>query len=106
MRESKIEKYLADQIKLLGGTCEKFTTPNRRGPPDRLVCWKKDALWLCKWDEYASQRAEFIETKALGGKLTVLQQRDHARRRAMGFTVHVIWDMPGAETYLRSRGKK
>ncbi len=103
MREAKIESYLVEQIHLLGGTAEKFVSVGKRGAPDRLVCWGRapgdytgfpPPVWV-----------EFIETKAPGGKLSVPQIRDHAKRRAMGFLVHVIWTMEQAEEYLRSRGK-
>ena len=31
---------------------------------------------------------------------------DHARRRAFGFQVHVLWTMEQAEVYLKLRGKR
>lgn len=97
MRESKIEGYLRREIAKLDGWMEKHTSPGTKGPPDNLVMWN---IW--PYPNYI----EFIETKAPGGKPTVLQQRDHARRRAMGFQVHVIASMQAAEEYLKSRGKK
>ena len=107
MRESKIESYLRTEIQKLGGTAEKFTSPGVRGKPDQLVAWGRAP------GDYAGfpppVRVEFIETKRPkneGGRLSVLQKKDHERRRAMGFQVHVIWDMAGAETYLKSRGKR
>ena len=71
------------------------------GPEHASKCVESD-LYRGEW----SPTTEFIETKAPGGRLSVLQARDHARRRAMGFLVHVIWNMDLAEAYLRSRGKK
>ncbi len=103
--ESKIEGYLRAEIALLGGWMEKHTSPGTKGPPDNLVMWPavdtRDGLALT-----VGERAEFIETKAPGGRLRVLQKRDHERRRKMGFQVHVIWNMEQAEMYLRARGKK
>ncbi len=49
---------------------------------------------------------EFIEFKAPGKTTRRLQEIDHAKRRKMGFDVHVIHTMEQAEAYLRSRGKK
>lgn len=112
--ESKIEGYLRREIAKLGGACEKFVSPGVRGRPDNIVMWPAN-----HWNGFHPQSnfgtihtsrsqpfTEFIETKAPGGKPTVLQAKDHARRRAMGFTVHVIATMEAAEEYLRSRGKK
>lgn len=116
--ESKIEKYLRAEIAKLGGWCEKHTSPGTRGVPDNIVMWHSgDEDWPVGFiyacasigsSHFTSQRpvVEFIETKAPDGKLTVLQAKDHERRRAMGFTVHVIATMEAAEAYLRSRGKK
>lgn len=114
LRESKIEKYLRAEIAKLGGWMEKHTSPGTRGVPDNIVLWPAN-----HWNGFHQQSnfgtihtsrsqpfTEFIETKAPGGKPTVLQARDHERRRAMGFTVHVIATEEAAEEYLRSRGKK
>lgn len=98
MRESKIESYLRSEVAKLGGWCEKHTSPGTKGPPDNLVMWPDY--------RHCYPRVEFIETKAPNGKLTVLQARDHERRRKMGFKVHVIHTMELAEAYLKSRGKK
>jgi hypothetical protein len=107
MRESKIEGYLRAEIAKLGGWMEKHVSPGTRGPPDNIVMWgalHKNAYVI--GFGVALPLVEFIETKAPGGELSVLQQRDHERRRAMGFQVHVIWTMEQAEAYLKSRGKR
>ncbi len=105
--ESKIEKYLRTEIALLGGWMEKHVSPGTKGPPDNLVMWGPDnALELSGYPTSYVPLFEFIETKAPGGRLSVLQRRDHKRRREMGFTVHVIWNFEQAESYLHSRGKK
>jgi hypothetical protein len=98
VRESKIEGYLRAEIAKLGGWMEKHVSPGTRGPPDNIVMWPSTPFQI--------EDIEFIETKAPGGELSVLQQRDHERRRAMGFQVHVIWTMELAEAYLKSRGKR
>ncbi len=107
MRESKIEKYLRSEVAQLGGWMEKHTSPGTKGPPDNLVMWHVDSWNSNPGTNFASHPlAEFIETKTPGGKPTVLQARDHERRRAMGFTVHVIGSMDQANEYLKMRGKK
>lgn len=75
--ERDIEKALVKRIKALGGECEKFTSPARRGCPDRIVT-------------LPGGRVEFAECKRAGQKPTEKQNRDHERRRALGCTVHVI----------------
>ncbi len=86
MRESAIEKALVERVKALGGMCEKFTSPSRRGVPDRIVT-------------LPGGRVVFVELKATGGKLSVLQQRDHARRRALGCAVFVIDSLEVANAF-------
>lgn len=86
MRESVIEKALVERVKALGGMCEKFTSPSRRGVPDRIVT-------------LPGGKIVFVELKATGGKLSVLQQRDHARRRALGCSVLVIDSLESANAF-------
>lgn len=103
MRESKIETALRLGVEALGGTCEKFTSPGKRGVPDRLVCWPID-LEMSAFRP--AQRVEFVETKAPLGRLESWQERDHERRLAMGFNVWVLWNLEEVERYLRMRGKR
>lgn len=86
MRESTIEKALVERVKALGGMCEKFTSPSRRGVPDRLVTLPGGIL-------------VFVELKAPGKALSVLQERDHARRRALGCSVFVIDSLEAAHAF-------
>lgn len=77
MRESLIERALVQRVKDLGGLCDKFTSPGRRGVPDRVVT-------------LPGNRVIWVELKAPGKQPTPLQQRDHDRRRALGCDVRVI----------------
>lgn len=77
MRERVIEKKLRIAIEQLGGTCEKFVSPGKRGVPDRLCSLRNGKLF-------------FVETKAPRKGPTAAQKRDHARRRARGFNVYVV----------------
>lgn len=77
MREREIEAALVARVESLGGLCEKFTSPSRRGVPDR-ICWMPGG------------RVVLVECKAPGARPTRLQHRDHERRRALGFDVRVI----------------
>ena len=41
MIESKIEKYLFDEIKKVNGMCLKWVSPGNKGVPDRIVFLNK-----------------------------------------------------------------
>ena len=75
MLESKIEVYLIKRCKEIGALCDKFTSPQRRSVPDRLITFNGRVL--------------FVELKATGKKPTEAQVRDHERRRAAG--AEVVW---------------
>ena len=77
MLEKTIEKALVNKVKALGGIAEKFTSPNRRSVPDRIVT-------------LPGGRIIFVELKAPGKKPTEAQARDHERRRDLGCDVRVI----------------
>jgi hypothetical protein len=80
MLERDIEKAFVKRVKSLGGMAEKFTSPNRRSVPDRLVTLPDGKII-------------FVELKRPGGKPTDAQRRDHERRRALGCDVRVIDSM-------------
>ena len=77
MLEKQIEAALVARVKALNGTAEKFTSPNRRSVPDRLVT-------------LPGGRVIFCEVKRPGGKPTDAQLRDHEKRRLLGADVRVI----------------
>jgi len=77
MLERVIEAHLVERVKDAGGIAYKFTSPQRRSVPDRLVLLPEG-------------RIEFVETKATGCKPTPMQVREHERLRALGFIVKVI----------------
>ena len=86
MREKQIEQALVYRVKALGGTCEKFVSHGRRAVPDRIVTLPGGKIF-------------FVELKATGNKPTGAQQRDHARRRALGCDVRVIDNMDDANAF-------
>ena len=77
MRESVIEAHFAKRMRDIGGEAYKFTSPQRRSVPDRLVL-------------LPGGRVFFAELKATGAKPTEAQTREHERLRALGFAVLVI----------------
>ena len=75
--ERVIEAHLVKRVKEAGGVAYKFTSPQRRSVPDRLVLMPGGKIW-------------FAELKATGARPTAAQHREHERLRAMGFVVEVI----------------
>lgn len=86
MLEKDIESALCARVKSIGGLCEKFVSPGRRSVPDRIVTLPGGVI-------------VFVEVKAPGKKPTDLQERDHARRKALGCRVVVIDSMENANAF-------
>jgi hypothetical protein len=78
------------EVAKAGGTAEKFISAGRRDVPDRIVTWISPLL-------------DFVELKAPGEKPTPGQLRDHARRRARGYSVLVIDSKEGVDLYVKAR---
>ena len=86
MRESDVEEYLCSEVLRIGGLCEKFTSPQRRGVPDRLVTYKA--------------RMIPVELKKPDEKPTPAQLRDHARRLRQGVQVHVLTTTDAVDAFI------
>ena len=86
MLEKTIEAALVKRVKALGGMAEKFTSPNKRSVPDRIVTLPGGVII-------------FVELKAPGKLPTELQQRDHDIRRALGCDVRVIDSIEGCNAF-------
>lgn len=123
MLEKHIEAHLVKRVKEHGGIAYKFTSPQRRSVPDRLVLRNgmdnavqrlKSLIDVAGFsgiydrvEEVGRVRLEqevrgivadmvaFIELKAPGKHPTPLQLREHARLRELGFLVLVL-DTKGA----------
>ena len=92
VRESNIEQYFCKQVQRLGGQAYKFTSPNRRAVPDRLIVLP-----------YISPM--FVECKAPGKALSPAQTRECNSLRILGQSVFVI-DSKEQADYLISTFKK
>lgn len=77
MLEKTVEKYLVKRVEALGGTAYKFTSPQRRNVPDRLVVFPGNLIF-------------FVEVKAPGKKPTDGQLREHKRLQEKGARVYVV----------------
>ena len=92
MRESTVEKRLKRGVEALGGLCEKFVSPGKRSVPDRLV-------------SLPGGRIVFVELKAPKKEPTPLQEKDHKRRRTLGFDVRVIDTVEKVDEFLEEIAK-
>ena len=92
VRESSIENYFCKQVRQLGGQAYKFTSPNRRAVPDRLIVLPYVAPM-------------FVECKAPGKTLTPAQVRECDSLKKLGQSVFVISSKEQAD-YLISTFKK
>lgn len=85
--ESQVEVYLVKQIEEAGGECWKWTSPARRGIPDRLVFMPGRVF-------------EIVETKTIGGTLDPLQRAVHRMLQRVGFHVHIIWTYQQVDDFM------
>lgn len=89
MRESTIEKHLVDKVKAAGGMCWKFTSPNLRGVPDRVVMLPHG-------------RIVWVELKAPDGQLHVLQARRHKDLWSVGQAVAVLRSIGDVDRFMEA----
>ena len=87
VRENKVEKYLDDEVKKLGGITRKWVSPGRDGVPDRIVI--------------VAGVVTFVEVKTTGdGKLSTVQEREHRRLRDSGARVTTVHGHAGVDAFL------
>ena len=115
--EAKIEKYLCDRVKMLGGEVRKVKWIGRRGAPDRLVMLPAIKLatsetnadrvtatairaFMLALEGDINPATIWVEVKAPGEVPEPHQAREHARMRAMGQRVEVIDSMAGVDALL------
>lgn len=100
--ESSVEDYLVEQVEKYQGIADKFCTPGRRGPPDRLITWPR---WTPGRAEPSHCKMELVEVKTVDefGRPTALdppQELDHKRRREAGCIVRIIWTHRQVDEYI------
>ena len=100
MLESTVEKYLVNQLRVLGlqdvecrCVVKKMGGPGWRGWPDRMVLFRSltAAPGITHWVELKRPK---------GGKFEPLQLRNHAVLRRMGFVVRVINSKLQVDAYI------
>lgn len=88
MLEKQIEAYLVLQCKKRRWLCYKFTSPNRRSVPDRLIV------------VYPSGHVAFVEIKRPGAKPTPKQHLEMTRLLDAGADVSYVNSMEGVDECL------
>lgn len=88
MNESKLERRLEKEIKRRGGLALKLTVPNRRGMPDRLILLPGEKIY-------------FVEMKAPGKKLGLLQEKRARQLRTLGFSVYCLDSDEAIDDFLQ-----
>lgn len=87
-RERVIERALVQAVAAAGGVAYKFTSPARRGVPDRLIVLPGGRIF-------------FAEVKGAGGRLSKLQEVEIDRLRQLGARVEVVCDLDAAKGIVR-----
>lgn len=77
MRENEVEKQFVDAVRAAGGQALKFTSQTMNGVPDRLV------LLL-------GGKCAFVELKAPGRQMRLLQRKRRRQLEALGFPVFCV----------------
>lgn len=85
MLESIVEEKLCKAVKRAKGEAYKFTSPGRRGVPDRLILYPIPE----KHQAIVAKYVQFVECKAPKKKPRPEQVREHKRLRKLGFKVEV-----------------
>lgn len=86
VRENKVEKYLDQCVKDMGGLTRKWVSPGRDGVPDRIVV--------------VAGVVYFVEVKTLDGALSPAQEREQERLRRAGAAVITVWGSDSVDAFI------
>lgn len=86
VRENRVETYLDDEIKKIGGITRKFISPGRDGVPDRIIIYKGKVF--------------FVEIKTTDGVESGTQRRERIRLTEAGASVHVVYGNDGVDLWI------
>lgn len=83
-REKDIEKYFCECVKRAGGIAYKFTSPQRRSVPDRLVVMPGGLIYFVEVKNGKSpytegQEREIKRLTELGQKVYTIRSKEEAR---------------------------
>ena len=77
MRESEVERQFVEAVRAAGGRALKFTSQSMNGVPDRLVL-------------LIGGKCAFVELKAPGKQMRLLQRKRRQQLEALGFPVFCV----------------
>ena len=97
MKESRVEEILVKSVQAEDGLCWKWTSPGRRGLPDRVVLLPIPP----EHREIVAKYVRFVETKQFGKGPTKQQQHVHGLMRGRGYQVDVVPTADMAREYLK-----
>ena len=89
VKENKIERYLCEQVKLMGGVAEKVTVVGRRGFFDRVVRLPGGKIY---WVECKRPR---------GGRVAPHQGEYASRYEALGVPVAIVRNREDIDALLK-----
>lgn len=99
IREREVEAYLVKQVEeRLHGMALKFSSPNRRNVPDRLLLIP-DGGRLRGPVGYVGYK-ELVECKAPGEKPRPAQEREFKRYERLGIPVYVVDSIESVDTLI------
>lgn len=87
VRENKVETYLREKVKLLGGDTRKWVSPGRDGVTDQIV--------------FVCGLIIGVEVKCIDGTLSSVQHREHKRLRDVGMQVVTVYAQTGVDRLIR-----
>lgn len=87
MRENVIEDYLVKQVRSIGGLAYKFTSPGRRGVPDRICVFHQNIV-------------VFVECKSPTGRTSALQDFEIKEIRKRGVQAIIIDSRPRVDALI------
>jgi hypothetical protein len=93
MREKTIEQYLIKQVKSVGGSCYKWSSPSQRGVLDQIIIWKYGII-------------DFVELKTEKGKLSELQEFVIKQLNKQGCSTFVLYGKDQVNEYIAKRTKE
>ena len=85
MSEKKIERYLTNEVKKLGGISYKFISPGNAGVPDRILIMP-------------GGHVHFVELKTETGRLSKIQEAQHKKLFELGV---IPWTLYGESDVKR-----
>jgi len=85
-RENKVESYLDQRVRELGGITRKWVSPGVDGVPDRIIIISGEVI--------------FVEIKTVDGRLSKAQEREHNRLTRHGAKVRTIYGCDHVDTLI------